>query len=452
MFFERPDSGETCVLVHIAMAGQADRDDKGELAEFEELAISAGADPAAIVTGSRDRPESATFLGAGKLEELAEVRQSHDAGLVLFNHSLTPSQERNLERRLRCRVLDRTGLILDIFAQRARSHEGKLQVELAQLRHLSTRLKRGWSHLDRQQGGIGLRGAGEKQLELDQRMIGRRIKTIRKSLARVRDRRERGRGARRRAELATISLVGYTNTGKTSLFNLLAGAKSHAADQLFATLDPRLRRVKLPVCGVAILADTVGFISHLPHQLVEAFKATLEETVAAQLLVHVIDAAAARREEHVGQVDAVLAGIGAADIPRLQVCNKIDLCPGMEPRIDRDRDGRPLRVWMSALTGAGEEELRRALGELLGEEMRLQALVLPPTEAGLRSRLLARGCVESERIDEQGNFHLLARLPPAEARRMTALDRRRRRGQLDDSPPGTVSERQNSLESVFGKL
>ena len=445
MFLERPDSGETCVLVHIDIAVQADREN---LAEFEELAISAGAEPVAVMTGSRDRPESATFLGAGKLAELAEILQSQDAALVLFNHSLTPSQERNLERRLGCRVLDRTGLILDIFAQRARSHEGKLQVELAQLRHLSTRLKRGWSHLDRQKGGIGLRGAGEKQLELDQRMIGQRIKSIRKSLARVHGRRELGRSARRRADLATISLVGYTNAGKTSLFNLLTGAEGYAADQLFATLDPRLRRVNLPAYGAAILADTVGFISHLPHQLVEAFKATLEETVAAQLLVHVVDAAGGRVEEHVEQVHAVLEEIGAADIPRLQVRNKIDLRASMKPRIDRDREGRPIRVWMSARTGAGEEELRRALGELLGGNMRQQALVLPPSQASLRSRLLARGCIDSEHMDEHGNFHLLARLAPDEARRIASLEGCRF-GQSEFRSPDTVSGGRNSLKFRF---
>lgn len=445
MFLERPDSGETCVLVHIDFATGPDQEN---LTEFGELALSAGAEPVAIITGSRDRPESATFLGAGKLAELAEIRQSQDAALVLFNHSLTPSQERNLERRLGCRVLDRTGLILDIFAQRARSHEGKLQVELAQLRHLSTRLKRGWSHLDRQKGGIGLRGAGEKQLELDQRMIGQRIKSIRKSLARVHGRRELGRSARRRADLATISLVGYTNAGKTSLFNLLTGAEGYAADQLFATLDPRLRRVNLPAYGAAILADTVGFISHLPHQLVEAFKATLEETVAAQLLVHVVDAAGGRVEDHVEQVHAVLEEIGAADIPRLQVRNKIDLRAGMKPRIDRDREGRPVRVWMSARTGAGEDELRRALGELLGKDMRQQALVLPPSQAGLRSRLLARGRIDSERVDEQGNFHLLARLAPDEARRIASLEGCHIE-QPDYRSPGTVSGGQNSVKFRF---
>lgn len=415
MFFERPDSGENCVLVHIDIAAEKNRED---LAEFEELAVSAGAAPVAIVTGSRDRPESATFIGAGKIGELMAVRQSHGAELVLFNHGLTPSQERNLERELRCRVLDRTGLILDIFAQRARSHEGKLQVELAQLSHLRTRLKRGWSHLDRQKGGIGLRGAGEKQLELDQRMIGQRIKSIRKSLGRVHGRRELGRNARRRAELPTISLVGYTNAGKTSLFNRLTGAEGYAADQLFATLDPRLRRISLPGFGEAILADTVGFISHLPHQLIEAFKATLEETVAAQLLIHVVDAAGARRGERTEQVRAVLGEIGAQEIPQLVVCNKIDLCPGLAPRIDRDARGRPVRVWMSALTGAGEEELRQALGEWMGFGMRTEALVLPPRQAGLRSRLLARGRIESEEIDERGNFHIRARLTPEEARRI----------------------------------
>ena len=445
MFFERPDAGETCVLVHIDMAARAQGENLGE---FRELAVSAGANPVAVVTGSRDRPESATFLGAGKLAELAEIRRSHAAELVLFNHSLSPSQERNLERRLGCRVLDRTGLILDIFAQRARSHEGKLQVELAQLRHLSTRLKRGWSHLDRQKGGIGLRGAGEKQLELDQRMIGRRIKSISKSLARVRSRRELGRAARRRAALATISLVGYTNAGKTSLFNLLTGTENYAADQLFATLDPRLRRVELPACGAAILTDTVGFISHLPHQLVEAFKATLEETAAARLLVHVIDAAGTERGERIEQVHAVLAEIGAADIPCLQVCNKIDLCAGVKPRVDRDRDGRPTRVWMSARSGAGEEELRRALAELLGEDLRRQALVLPPAQAGLRSRLLGRGCVESERVDERGNFHLLARLTPDEARRIASIEGCRLE-QDEYRSPGTVSGRQNSVKFGF---
>ena len=403
------------MLVHIDIAAEKNRED---LAEFEELAVSAGAAPVAIVTGSRDRPESATFIGAGKIGELMAVRQSHGAELVLFNHGLTPSQERNLERELRCRVLDRTGLILDIFAQRARSHEGKLQVELAQLSHLRTRLKRGWSHLDRQKGGIGLRGAGEKQLELDQRMIGQRIKSIRKSLGRVHGRRELGRNARRRAELPTISLVGYTNAGKTSLFNRLTGAEGYAADQLFATLDPRLRRISLPGFGEAILADTVGFISHLPHQLIEAFKATLEETVAAQLLIHVVDAAGARRGERTEQVRAVLGEIGAQEIPQLVVCNKIDLCPGLAPRIDRDARGRPVRVWMSALTGAGEEELRQALGEWMGFGMRTEALVLPPRQAGLRSRLLARGRIESEEIDERGNFHIRARLTPEEARRI----------------------------------
>lgn len=403
------------MLVHIDIAAEKNRED---LAEFEELAVSAGAAPVAIVTGSRDRPESATFIGAGKIGELMAVRQSHGAELVLFNHGLTPSQERNLERELRCRVLDRTGLILDIFAQRARSHEGKLQVELAQLSHLRTRLKRGWSHLDRQKGGIGLRGAGEKQLELDQRMIGQRIKSIRKSLGRVHGRRELGRNARRRAELPTISLVGYTNAGKTSLFNRLTGAEGYAADQLFATLDPRLRRISLPGFGEAILADTVGFISHLPHQLIEAFKATLEETVAAQLLIHVVDAAGARRGERTEQVRAVLGEIGAQEIPQLVVCNKIDLCPGLAPRIDRDARGRPVRVWMSALTGAGEEELRQALGEWMGFGMRTEALVLPPRQAGLRSRLLARGRIESEEIDERGNFHIRARLTPEEVRRI----------------------------------
>ena len=281
------------------------------------MALSAGATPIAYIGGTRTQPSSSYFVGSGKLEEIGEAVRTHKAELVLFNHSLTPSQERNLEKALKCRVLDRTGLILDIFAQRARSHEGKLQVELAQLRHLSSRLKRGWTHLDRQKGGIGLRGTGETQLELDQRMIRHRIKSINKSLEKVRGQREQGRRSRRRAEVPTISLVGYTNAGKSSLFNQLTSADMYAANKLFATLDLTLRRIMLPNYGLAVIADTVGFISHLPHQLVKAFQATLEEMASANLLLHVVDA---EDESHAilrEQVNNVLVEIGADSVVQL---------------------------------------------------------------------------------------------------------------------------------------
>ena len=330
----------------------------------------------------------------------------HGAALVLFNHQLSPSQERNLEKFLNCRVLDRTGLILDIFAQRARSHEGKLQVELAQLRHLSTRLKRGWTHLDRQKGGIGLRGAGETQLELDQRIIGQRIKQINKALARVRAQRQQGRRSRQRAELPTVSLVGYTNAGKSSLFNALTQAGTYAADQLFATLDSTLRSVEVPTFGKALLADTVGFISHLPHQLVEAFRATLEETSEAALLLHVIDGANENHAQLMEEVDKVLAEIGADERPLLQVFNKIDLLEGKVPAIDRDAEGRPVRVWLSARTGAGLDLLLQAVAELLAPQARQQELVLEPGQSRLRSRLYAQGSVLREAVDDEGLYHL----------------------------------------------
>ncbi|MEQ8802460.1 MAG: ribosome rescue GTPase HflX, partial [Haliea sp.] len=321
MFFERPASGERAVLVHLTIASEDEREDPRE---FEELVLSAGGDPVAFVMGSRSVPDSRTFVGSGKLQEIADEVQLHEAEIVMFNHALSPSQERNLERELKCRVLDRTGLILDIFAQRARTHEGKLQVELAQLQHMSTRLVRGWTHLERQKGGIGLRGPGETQLETDRRLLRARIKSIQGRLQKVQRQRDQGRRSRRRAEVPTIELVGYTNAGKSTLFNRLTGSSVFAADQLFATLDPTLRRLDLEEAGPVILADTVGFIAHLPHKLVEAFKATLEETVSADLLLHVIDVAAEAREDNIHQVEAVLEEIGAADIPLLQVYNKLD--------------------------------------------------------------------------------------------------------------------------------
>lgn len=416
MFFERPESGEISLLVHLQINSDRDVDD---IVEFEELALSAGADPVAIITGSRSQPSPSYFVGSGKLEEIKAAVAAYKAEVVLFNHSLSPSQERNLERELKCRVIDRTGLILDIFAQRARSYEGKLQVELAQLQHMSSRLKRGWTHLDRQKGGIGMRGAGETQLEMDQRIIGQRIKAINKALVKVRSQRDQGRRSRRRAEVPTVSLVGYTNAGKSSLFNRLTQADTYAADQLFATLDSTLRKVNLPNFGQAIMADTVGFISHLPHQLVEAFRATLEETAQADLLLHVIDAAHDLHPEFIHEVETVLAEIGAQEVPQLQVFNKIDLLPGREPGIQRDSSGRPRRVWISAKTGAGIDTLLAAVSELLAGEMANRWLRVAPSEAKLRSRLYASNYVEAEEVTEDGHYLLHVRMPMQEFNRIT---------------------------------
>ena len=430
MFFERPDSGEVSILVHISIDSECEPQDPSE---FEELALSAGAMPVVYITGARRQPSPGHFVGAGKLEEIAAAVRTHKAELVLFNHALSPSQERNLERHLQCRVLDRTGLILDIFAQRARSHEGKLQVELAQLQHLSTRLKRGWTHLDRQKGGIGLRGAGETQLELDQRMIRQRIKAINKGLTKVRRRRELGRRSRQRAEVATLSLVGYTNAGKSSLFNRLTHSDAYAADQLFATLDSTLRRISLRNFGPAIVADTVGFISDLPHELVEAFRSTLEETAAANLLLHVIDAANENHPEFIDEVNAVLSEIGADSAPQLEVYNKIDLVPDCEPRIQRDENGLPFRVWLSAKTGAGIELLEQAVSELLAGVLVEETLRIAPGDAGLRSRLYENGFIEEELVDDTGSYQLRVRLPRQD------LERILRQGAMRVSQPLMVT-------------
>lgn len=415
MFFDRPDSGEVSILVHLNIDSESEREDP---AEFEELAISAGAQPVDFITGSRKQPSPNLFVGTGKLEEIQAAVLAHKAELVLFNHALSPSQERNLEAELKCRVLDRTGLILDIFAQRARSHEGKLQVELAQLQHLSTRLKRGWTHLDRQKGGVGMRGAGEKQLELDQRMIGHRIKAINKSLEKVRGQRDQGRRARRRAEVETLSLVGYTNAGKSSLFNEMTHAHTYAADQLFATLDSTLRRITLKNYGSVIVADTVGFISHLPHQLVEAFRATLEETAQADLLIHVVDAANEFHPEHICEVDKVLAEIGAKSVTQLLVFNKIDLLPGIEPHLQRDEKGKPTKVWVSAKTGAGMDLLQSAMSELLAGSMAVETIRVSPNEAKLRSQLYDSGFIEEEHIDDEGFYELQLKLPRSDLDRL----------------------------------
>ncbi|ALO47232.1 ribosome rescue GTPase HflX [Pseudohongiella spirulinae] len=422
MFFERPEGGESSVLVHIDLDSEREQEDP---VEFEELVRSSGSEPVCFIKGSRKTPDARTFIGQGKLEEVAEAVRQHEAGLVLFNHSLSPSQERNLEKALKCRVLDRTGLILDIFAQRARTYEGKLQVELAQLQHMVTRLKRGWTHLDRQKGGVNLRGAGETQLELDQRMIRQRIKNINKSLAKVRAQREQGRRSRKRAEVPIVSLVGYTNAGKSSLFNVMTESHIYAADQLFATLDATLRRINVPSFGEAILVDTVGFISHLPHKLVEAFRATLEETSQADLLLHVVDIANEDHDYYIEQVHEVLTEIGADDIPTLQVLNKIDLLDGFESRIDRNDQGQPERVWISARDGLGIDLLLQAISERLGHDIVNRQLTLSPNQGKLRARLYERGAVTTEQVDDHGQVVLSVRLPRQDFDRLMQEDARR---------------------------
>ncbi|MGM0824863.1 MAG: ribosome rescue GTPase HflX [Pseudomonadota bacterium] len=407
MFFERPEAGETAVLVHVDFQDEQAREDPGE---FLELVRSAGAEPATLLTASRHRPDPRSFIGSGKLEELRAMLAAHEAELVIFNHGLSPSQQRNLERELKCRVLDRTGLILDIFAQRARTHEGKLQVELAQLEYVSTRLIRGWTHLERQKGGIGLRGPGETQLETDRRLLRGRIKSIHKRLDKVRSQREQNRRARARAEIHSVSLVGYTNAGKSTLFNALTQSDVYAADQLFATLDPTLRRLEIEDVGPVVMADTVGFIRHLPHKLVEAFQATLQEAAEATLLVHVIDAADPDRDLNVEQVERVLEEIGADDVPVLNVMNKIDILDSA-PRIERDGEGLPEVVWLSAQQGKGLDLLHEALTERLAGDVIGFSLTLSPEQGKLRAGLHELNAVREEAFDEQGRSVLDVRLP-----------------------------------------
>ena len=396
------DGAAQAVLVHIHFNRQRDEE---SLAELDLLARSAGAIPVAQVTGSRRSPDPALFVGKGKAEEIRQVLQDKCANLVLVNHIISPVQERNLERALKCRVIDRTGLILDIFATRAKSHEGKLQVELAQLRHLSTRLIRGWTHLERQKGGIGLRGPGETQLETDRRLLGQRIKSLRARLEKVRKRRSQRRKARNKIPVSTVSLVGYTNAGKSSIFNYLTGAGVYQADQLFATLDPTMRRLDLPNAGHVILTDTVGFISHLPHSLVEAFHSTLEEVSDASLLLHVVDRSSDRRNDNIEQVNEVLKEIDASDIPVITVFNKVDLVD-RSAGLERNEEGLITKVWVSAHSGEGMDLLLQAIDEHYSRLRFRQTVTVPVAEGGLRAKIFQRFSVLQQSMLENGDWEM----------------------------------------------
>jgi GTP-binding protein HflX len=413
LFFDRPESGTRALIVHMEVSNSGGEN----LAEFQELARSAGLDAVCCVTGSRKRPDPKYFIGTGKVAAIAEQIREHQIQLAVFDHELTPTQERNLEQALSCRAMSRTELILEIFAQRARTHEGSLQVELAQLKHASTRLVRGWTHLDRQRGGSGkgqggaalLGGAGETQLEADQRMIRQRIKRINQRLEKVRKQRKQNRRSRARADIRTVSLAGYTNAGKSTLFNYLCDSDVYAADHLFATLDPTLRKLRIPPIGNVILADTVGFISHLPHALVDAFRATLEEVQQADLLLHLVDASAAEKMTNIDRVNEVLNEINAGEVRQLLVYNKIDLID-IEPRIDRDDKGIPWRVWISAQHHSGIDLLLQAIGEILSEGVIETSLTLEPSHGQLRADLYARGAVLNEQIGTNGHMQLKIRL------------------------------------------
>jgi GTP-binding protein HflX len=360
----------------------------------------------ASVGGRRDRPDPRFFVGSGKADEIRAIAHEHDAELVLFDHPLSPSQERNLEKLIERRVLDRSGLILDIFAQRARSHEGKLEVELAQLKHIATRLVRGWTHLERQRGGgIGNRGPGETQLETDRRLLAKRVKTLTGRLGKIKQQRDTGRQQRAEIPIPSLALVGYTNAGKSTLFRSLTGADAYVADQLFATLDPTVRRITLPGNTTVVVADTVGFIRELPHELVAAFQSTLTEAREATLLLHVVDVSDPRRQEHIDEVNRVLAEIGAADLPQILVFNKIDRL-GDTPHVERDESGRASHVWLSAIRSQGLDLLLDAVAERLSRVARRATLRLPVSAGELRARLYAAGLVLAERIAVDGAFEI----------------------------------------------
>jgi GTP-binding protein HflX len=409
--FERPRAGERAVLVRLGIGAPADPED---ILEFEALTRSAGALPVMSIGGRRDRPDPRFFVGSGKADEIRVAAAEHNADVVLFDHPLSPSQERNLEKLIERRVLDRSGLILDIFAQRARSHEGKLEVELAQLKHIASRLVRGWTHLERQRGGgIGNRGPGETQLETDRRLLGKRVKTLTARLEKIKQQRETGRQQRAEVPVPSLALVGYTNAGKSTLFRALTGADAYVADQLFATLDPTVRKITLPGNTAVVVADTVGFIRELPHELVAAFQSTLTEAREATLLLHVVDVSDPRRDEHIDEVNRVLAEIGAQDLPQILVFNKIDRLDS-QPRVDRDEAGGVSHVWLSAARSQGLDLLREAVNERLARVARRATLRLAVYSGEVRARLYAANLVLAERITEDGAFEIDTELAEVE--------------------------------------
>ncbi len=407
LLFDRYKAGELALLVHITFS---DDDKKEDLEELKLLVSSAGVKSVGVVTGPRKSPHPRYFVGTGKAQEIADSVRTLGANIVIFNHALSPAQQRNLEALCECLVLDRTALILDIFAQRARTYEGKLQIELAQLKHMSTRLIRGWTHLERQKGGIGMRGPGETQLESDRRLLSERITAIKGRLAKVSKQRDQGRRARVRSEVVTVSLVGYTNAGKSTLFNTMTGADVYAADKLFATLDPTLRQINVHDVGNCILADTVGFVRHLPHDLVAAFKATLQETREATLLLHIIDCSDENYRGNIDAVQRVLKDIDAGDVPQLTIMNKIDAFDDLKPRVDVDDEGKPTRVWLSAKTGEGCDLLLNALSSLLSGPIRALQLSIPPEQGKLRAQLHQLNCIVEESYAENGDCLLDIRI------------------------------------------
>jgi len=410
--FERPRGGEKAVLVRLGLGEPVEQED---LDEFAQLAESAGVAVAATVTGKRDRPDPKYFVGSGKAEEIRQVAVDTCAEVILVDHALSPSQERNLEKLTGLRVLDRNALILDIFAQRARSHEGKLEVELAQLRHLSSRLVRGWTHLERQKGGIGMRGPGETQLETDRRLLGERVRVLSRRLEKLQLQRETGRQRRVEIPIPSVALVGYTNAGKSTLFRSLTGADAYVADQLFATLDPLVRKVELPGGTPVVLADTVGFIRELPHELVAAFRSTLTEAREATLLLHVIDASDPRRDERIEQVNAVLTEVGAGDLPQIRVYNKIDRLE-LQPHAERDAEGQVASVWISAVKHLGLDLLLESIAERLALFARLRRVRAVASQAGqLRARLYSAGAIREEQVQDDGSIEWSAAVPDSEA-------------------------------------
>ena len=418
MFFDRPAPGSKAMLVFI-------RNKTSDLAtheEVEELARSAGMAVVGLIESARRDPHPKTMVGSGKVDEIKAAAEAAGANLVLFSEDLSSTQERNLEGSLDLRVLGRTGLILEIFAQRARTHEGKLQVELAQLEHSASRLVRGWTHLDRQRGGAGagLGGAGETQLEADQRLLAARNKKIKERLERVQRQRHQSRRARARSETATVALAGYTNAGKSTLFNQLTQSAVHAADQLFATLDPTLRQISLPLTGKAVISDTVGFIRALPHGLVESFKATLEEVTEATLILHVVDASAGEKQERMDAVNAILGEIGASEVPQLLVLNKSDIQGVTGPLVRRDAAGKPHSVQVSSLSGVGLPELLSCIDELISDDVVTTVLSLKPEQGMIRAKCFELASVIEEIMDENGTIAMHLRIEKKNLSRLNA--------------------------------